>query len=149
MNITKQLKQLIWVFFSLVFITSCSTNYNDSVYHHMSSIESSIEAWIKQMEQQYKNDTIDQSILRDEFFYYNRTDLYRDVYLLKNQYELDTNTQEMKDLLRRRRELTRMFYSCENFLMTKEKLSELISVEQQINSFISMELNKVEQKNGY
>ena len=125
-------------------ITSCSANYNGYVSDYIRDIETSREQWITTMEERLESDTIDQNILKQEFFDYERMDLHRGVLLLKSQYGLDTEEKEIKDLLLIRRELTRMFYYCDGLPMTRDKLSKLIIIENEINSFLLRELKKVE-----
>lgn len=126
-------------------MTSCSTNNNmDYTYRHISSIESARNTWITIMEEAYKKDTIDQSHLRDDYFYYDTPRMHEAFDRLDMCYELDMNTKKFEDLLRKRSEFTRMFYSCENLLMTKEKLSKLILIEKEIDFFLLEALHKLE-----
>ena len=128
----------------MICITSCSTNYNGYVSDYIRDIETSRELWITTMEERLESETIDQNILKQEFFNYERMDLHRGVLLLKSQYDLDTDEKEIKDLLSKRRKLTRMFYYCDGLPITRDKLSQLIIIEKEINSFLLRELKKVE-----
>ena len=136
--ITNGRKAVALLLLSLI-ISSCTSNTNDVVYDHIREIQVDSQSWKRKLESELSNKSIDFTELKRQYFRYNLTtpQLYREVNVFKNQYRLDVNMNELRNLLDQKDKLLGAFYSCESETINNQKIRKLIEIETKIHKWLS------------